>query len=82
VISEDDIETIPIPLVPREVQARISAASRRAEALRFLGVALVREAKADVEALIEGTLDVQAIIDGTLKAPTADDIPELAEDDE
>ena len=39
------------------------------------------EAKADVEALIEGTLDVEAILAGTVKAPTADDIPELAEDD-
>jgi hypothetical protein len=29
--------------------------------------------------LIEGTLDVQAILAGTLKAPTTDDIPELAE---
>jgi type I restriction enzyme S subunit len=80
VISEDDIETIPIPLVPRQVQERISAASRRAEVLRVLGVALVGDAKADVEALIEGTLDVQAILAGTVKAPTADDIPELAED--
>jgi type I restriction enzyme S subunit len=81
VISEDDIETIPIPLVPREVQARISAASRRAEVLRVLGVALVGQAKADVEALIDGTLDVKAILAGTLKAPTVDDIPELVEDD-
>ena len=79
VISEDDIETIPIPLVPRQVQARISAASRRAEVLRVLAVALVGDAKAEVEALIEGTLDVKAILAGTVKAPTADDIPELAE---
>lgn len=42
---------------------------------------LVEEAKADVEALIEGTLDVQAILAGKLKAPTAADIPELAEAD-
>ena len=38
------------------------------------------QAKADVEALIEGTLDVEAILAGTLKAPTAEDIPDLAED--
>ncbi|MFG1805005.1 restriction endonuclease subunit S [Streptomyces sp. NPDC049040] len=42
---------------------------------------LTEQAKADVEALIEGTLDVQAILSGTVKAPTTDDIPELAEDD-
>jgi hypothetical protein len=40
---------------------------------------LVEDAKADVEALIEGTLDVEAILAGTVKAATADDIPELAE---
>ena len=49
--------------------------------LRRRGDPRVEQAKADVEALIEGTLDVQAILAGTVKAPTADDIPELAEDD-
>ena len=42
-------------------------------------VDLVNEAKADVEALLEGTLDVDAILTGSVKAPTADDIPELTE---
>jgi len=35
----------------------------------------------EAELRFEGTLDVQAILAGTLKPPTADDIPELAEDD-
>ena len=38
---------------------------------------LVNRAKADVEALVEGTLDVDAILAGKLEAPTAKDIPEL-----
>lgn len=54
----------------------LAASCRLVEQARVL----VEEAKADVEALIEGALDVQAILAGTLKAPTADDIPELAED--
>ena len=55
----------------------LAASCRLVEEARVL----VEQAKADVEALIEGTLDVQAILAGTVKAPTADDIPELAEDD-
>lgn len=54
----------------------LAASCRLVEEARVL----MEQAKADVEALIEGTLDVEAILAGTLKAPTADDIPELAED--
>ena len=79
VISEDDIETIPVPLVPTDAQQRISSASLRAEELRRKGGALVNEATADVEALIEGTLDVDAILSGKLSAPSTEDIPDLAE---
>jgi hypothetical protein len=55
----------------------LAASCRLVEEARVL----IEEAKADVEALIEGTLDVEAILIGTVKASTADDIPELAEDD-
>jgi type I restriction enzyme S subunit len=55
----------------------LAASCRLVEEARVL----MEQAKADVEALIDGTLDEQAILAGTLKAPTADDIPELAEDD-
>ncbi|MGO9888238.1 MAG: restriction endonuclease subunit S [Solirubrobacteraceae bacterium] len=54
----------------------LAASCRLVEEARVL----VEQAKADVEALIEGMLDVEAILAGTVKAPTADDIPELAED--
>lgn len=54
----------------------LAASCRLVEEARVL----VEEAKADVEALIEGTFDVEAVLAGTVKAPTADDIPELAED--
>ncbi len=59
------------------LEKKFAASCRLVEQARIL----VQEAKADVEALIEGTLDVDAILAGKLKAPTADDIPELAEDD-
>ena len=78
VISEDDIETVPVPLAPRRVQESISAVSLRAGELRRRGIALINEATADVEALIEGTLDMDAILSGKLNAPSADGIPELA----
>ena len=55
----------------------LAASCRLVEKARVL----MEQAKADVETLIEGTLDVEAILAGTLKAPTADEIPELAEDD-
>lgn len=41
---------------------------------------LVDEAKADVEALLEGTLDTGAISSGCVKALTARDVSELAEE--
>jgi hypothetical protein len=54
----------------------LAASCRLVEEARVL----VEQANADFEALIEDTLDVEAILAGTVKAPTADDIPELAED--
>ncbi|MEU0250303.1 hypothetical protein ABZ192_39585 [Streptomyces sp. NPDC006235] len=54
----------------------LAASCRLVEEARVL----MEQAKADVEALIEGTLDVEAILIGTVKALTADDIPDLAED--
>jgi type I restriction enzyme S subunit len=74
------IDDVLVPMAEEAVQKRIGELARTALELMRRATLLVEEAKADVEALIEGTLDVQAILAGTLKASTADDIPELAED--
>lgn len=80
-VDPDLIDDVLVPMAEASVQKRIGRLARAALELMRRATLLVEEAKADVEALIEGTLDVEAILAGTLKAPTADDIPELAEDD-
>lgn len=79
-VDPDLIDDVLVPLAEAAVQKRIGRLARAALELMRRATLLVEEATADVEALIEGTLDVQAILSGTLKAPSADDIPELAED--
>jgi len=75
------IDEVLVPIADVAIQRRIGRSARAALELMRRATLLVDEAKADVEALIEGTLDVAAILAGRLKAATADDIPELAEDD-
>jgi type I restriction enzyme, S subunit len=80
-IGQDELLRLPVPRLKAEVRRALVRGFLSRSALRAHARRLVNEAKADVEALIEGTLDVQAILAGTVKAPTADDIPELAGDD-
>lgn len=80
-VYPEDLGAFLIPVFGAQDQAYVGERIVRHQVLNELAVDLVNEAKADVEALIEGTLDVQAILAGTLKPPTADDIPELVEDD-
>ncbi len=80
VISEDDIETIPVPVVSPELIAEISEASKKASLYKKFADQLVVEAKSNVEALIEGKLDTDAILSGKLKAPTMEDIEKELED--
>ncbi|MFJ4540242.1 restriction endonuclease subunit S [Streptomyces tibetensis] len=79
-IGQDELLRLPVPRLKAEVRRALVRGFLSRSALRAHARQLVNEAKADVEALIEGTLDVQAILSGTVKAPTADDIPELVED--
>lgn len=79
-VYPEDIGAFLIPAFGTKDQTYVGERIVRHQVLNELAVDLVNEAKADVEALIEGTLDVEAILAGTLKAPTANDIPELAED--
>ena len=78
-VDPELIDDVLVPMAEASAQKRIGRLARAALELMRRSTLLVEEAKADVEALIEGTLDVQAILAGTLKAPTADDIPELSE---
>ncbi|MGW3397356.1 hypothetical protein [Streptomyces hydrogenans] len=78
-VDESDLLDVLVPTV--ECASAIAKTVRRGHVLSAASIRLINEAKADVEALIDGTLDEQAILAGTLKAPTANDIPELAEDD-
>jgi type I restriction enzyme S subunit len=79
-IEESVLPQIWIPGAKPETRKSLGARELKRTTLLQTAVDLVDQAKADVESLIEGTLDVQAILAGTLKAPTADDIQELAED--
>ena len=76
-IEESALLQIWIPGAKQEVRATLGARELRRTILLQVAVDLVNRAKADVEALVEGTLDVDAILAGKLEAPTAKDIPEL-----
>lgn len=80
-VYPEDIGAFLMPVFSAEDQTYVGERIVRHQVLNELAVDLVNEAKAEVEALIEGTLDVDAILAGRLNAPTADDIAELAEDD-
>lgn len=79
-VDPDLIDEVLVPFAPESTRMLIGNAARDSLRLQRHATLLVDAAKADVEALIEGTLDVDAILAGTLKAPTAEDIPELQED--
>jgi type I restriction enzyme S subunit len=70
----NDVKRIVIPVIPPEIQEQIDRALREANQLIVKSRALVREAKADVEALIEGRLDVEGIVAGRVQPPAWEDV--------
>lgn len=78
-IEESVLPQIWIPGAKPETRKCLGARELKRTTLLQTAVDLVDQAKADIEALIGGTLDVHAIFSGTLKPPTDQDIPELAE---
>lgn len=68
--TKPDVEKLLIPLLPREVMEDIGIAVKRYVNLMETSLDLIQQAKADVEALIEGTLDTDAILTGKVKPPT------------
>ena len=69
-LAPELIDDVVVPLVPPPDRAAIAASARSALVLTHRATSLVEEAKADVEALIDGTLDTNAILSGKLKPPT------------
>lgn len=74
VISEDDLETVPVPVVTSDCQFEIEKNLKISEMLEQKSFKLISKAKTDVENLIEGKLDTEAIISGKIKTPTWEDI--------
>jgi len=70
----DDVMRIVVPIIPLETQKQIDRALRKASQLIVKARQLVREAKADVKALIEGQLDVEGIVAGRVQPPTWEDL--------
>lgn len=71
-IDEEELLDLEIPVVSRADE--IATLIKKRQKLISIAFQLTTEAKADVEALIEGKLDNAAIMSGKLKAPTWEDI--------
>lgn len=80
-IEESVLPQVWIPGANPEVRVALGTREFRRTTMQQMSVDLVNRAKADVEALLQGTLDVDAIQAGRVKPPTADDLPELTEYD-
>ena len=80
-VDPDFIDDLLVPLPESSTQKRIGISTQTSLQLMRRATLLVDEAKADVDALLDSTLDVDAILARKVKAPTADDIPELTDDD-
>lgn len=73
-LKEEDFAELLVPVLTPDDQALIAHNEQRAVELDTRAAELVREAKADVEALIEGRLDVEAIVAGRVQPPTWEDV--------
>ena len=66
--------SLPVPNLDENIIAEISSLLSKQYTLRAWATQLVHEAKADVEALIEGRLDVESLVAGRVQPPTWEDI--------
>lgn len=78
-VYPEDIGAFLVPVFSREDQAYIGERIARHQALNERAVEFVNESKANVEALLDGTLDVDGILAGRIERPSASTIPELSE---
>jgi type I restriction enzyme S subunit len=73
-LHEEDLAELLVPMLDVGDQELIAQNEELAVKLDTQAAELVREAKADVEALIEGQADVDSIIAGRIRPPTWEDI--------
>jgi len=73
-VNPEIVDDILVPIIPAEQQKTIDANVRQIFTLCHRASELVREAKADVEALIEGRLDVEGIVAGRVQPPAWKDV--------
>jgi type I restriction enzyme S subunit len=78
-VYPEDIGAFFIPQLPKAEQAFIGERLVKHQVLNECAVDLVNEARADVDALVCGTLDTDAIMAGRTKARTPRDVPLLQE---
>lgn len=73
-VDPEIIDDILVPMIPVERRQIIDTNTRQVFSFLYRATQLIREAKSDVEALIEGRLDVEGILAGRIKSPTWEDI--------
>jgi len=75
-VYPEDIASFLVPVPDKADQDYIGKRVISYERLNDRASELAREAKADVEALIEGRLDVEGIVAGRVQPPTWEEIKE------
>jgi len=73
-VDPEIVDDLLVPIIPWGQQVAIDRNVRQVFTLRHRASQLAREAKADVEALIEGRLDVDGILAGRVRPPTWENI--------
>jgi len=73
-VDPEVVDDALVPSISVEHQQVIDSNVKHALALRHQASQLVREAKADVEALIEGLLDADGIVAGRVRPPTWEEV--------
>jgi hypothetical protein len=73
-VGPEVVDDALVPIISVEHQQVIDSNVKHALALRHQASQLVREAKADVEALIEGRLDVDGIVAGRVQPPAWEEV--------
>jgi type I restriction enzyme S subunit len=73
-LKEEDFAELLVPVLTPDDQALIARNEQQAVEMDARAAEFVHEAKADVEALIEGRLDVEGIVAGRVQPPTWEDV--------
>jgi len=73
-LKEEDFAELLVPVLSSDDQALIARDEQQAVSFDTRAADLIREAKADVEALIKGRLDVEGIVAGRVRPPAWEDI--------